>query len=440
MRSRWGLARHQQAGLQYLGMTLLGRGAVFCGLLVAAAVLPSGGYATFALAYQIALFVSYQVAYPINVAGYRLGAEAEWRAILKRMILAPAVGAAAAGAIAAALLEDPSGFLVVMVAIYGGSATLAVVGLGQAQAYGRALSFARWNAYGSLLFLALVGLVSTPSEALLAASIGMVVAPLMLAGRGGLTGSSSGQSSMGRPEATVFLANLAFGFASVVFLSMIDTDLAGNAADRVALLFTFLQAALMLPMQLLSLMQPRLTAERLSDGLEHAFVETQAGITMMMMCGGLVLAAALSLSGWTSWAVAAPLAISVMPVALGLASANGLMVAEGPSLRLIFGPLVFVSTLIAASFALGGDADPRLLTVAWLGSAVLGSVVQALFLGRRDNAVWLAAGLLAGAACVGLGMITAALGGIAAIGLLVAGSGVARNSVAQATRFVAVHR
>jgi hypothetical protein len=439
LRPRWASRRHVRAGLQYLGMTLAGRGAVFAGLLTAAAVLPVGDYALFALGYQIALFIAYQVAYPFNVAGYRLGAQAHRSAILKRMALVPAIGVALAVPIALALIPSPDAALVTMTAVFAAATSLAVVALGQAQAYGRALGFARWNALGSLGFLALAGLMTTPSGELLAATMGMVVAPAVLLARLGSLRMSEERRPMGRPEPTVFAANLAFSFTFVAFLALVNTRLEGSGADHLALLFTLLQAALMIPLQLVSLVQPRLIAAP-SEKLRQAFARTQAVLALTMMLAALLLAAALTLADWASWSVTAPLAASVVPVALGLAGANALLVAAGPGARLLAGPTVFVAALALAALLLGSHPAAAALSLSWLGAALLASLVQALALRRRDHARWLAIGVALGTGCLGLGVLSPVLGALAALAALLAGGRAIRGALLAASEFVAAHR
>jgi len=429
--------RPTRTALEYLTATLAGRGAVFLALAVAAAVLPVGDYARFALAYQSALFIAYQIAYPFNVAGYRLGPRPHPAALLKRLGIATVAGAGGGALAAAILVPEATGAVIGANAAFAAAASLAMVALGQAQAAGFALSFARWNAAGSLVFLALAGLAGAPAGELIAAAAGMVAAPAILLTRLSSITANDGEQPIGRPEPAVFGAGLIFNLAFVLVLVLVNDELGASEADAVAFLFTLLLATLALPLQLVSLTQPRLI-DSPSETLRRRFSATQGTLATAVTLAGLAAAGLATAQGWTEWELAAPIAFSALPIGFGLAGGNALLVSTNPDRRLLLAPAVFTGLLLAAAAL--GDASASQLTLAWAAAATAGSLVQTRLLPEREIVRRLARGLLTAGSCLAIGYVEPLAGGAAAAAILALGHRSLRFSLLSARDLVAAHR
>ena len=369
---------HRVVG-SYLAASLGARALVFAGLVAAAARLPDGSFARFALAYQVALTVAYQVAYPSVIGAYREGALAA-ASTLRGRVASAALTSAAVSALGVALLAPGATVaLCVATAVYGGAAAAGVIVLGQAQAAGRALTFARLSAAGSLAFLALAVLPVPAEPLLLAAAVGIGLAPaalLLRPERWRPTADAAVEPAAGTGARStwVFVSSTLYAASFPLLLVVASQSLTHSEADQVAIAATLLQAALAIPMQFLSYMQPQLIARAVGEFLRRVLV-TQTWLATCVMLGGLALAAAGTSVG-SDWAAPfGPIAVSSLPLAAGLAAGNAAMLATGArGVRLIAGPIVLTGGFVIA--ARWTADEPAALAATWLVASCVGAAVQ----------------------------------------------------------------
>jgi hypothetical protein len=423
---------------RYVVATFAGRGIVFAGLVLAAATLSGGDYARFALGYQIGLFASYLIAAPLVVAGFRLRAR-EGATVLGRRLFLGAAGAFAASYVGSLFLvpSAPPG-LAFAVAAYGAAATGASIMTSQASAEGYASVFARWNAYGSLLFPLGVALHHELVFAMGAAAMAMAIAPLATGRRIWRAAPEVAGARLGRLPLSIFLWSLAYNSAFVVILGIAARSLHGKSADDVALALTLVQAALVVPMQFALVAQPRLVEDTRPE-VRRTFASTQAALTLALTLLAFVAAAVIVIAGPFEWGVFGVMAASIVPLGLGFTGAYALLLAERDGARFVAAPCVMLGVLALAAAVSFGDSAAS-LAACWAGASSVGALAQWLNPSWPYLARPLLVGLAASAACLLAGFVHPALAAVTAGLALVAARHFVARGLTQARAVLAVQR
>jgi hypothetical protein len=140
------------------------------------------------------------------------------------------------------------------------------------------------------------------------------------------------------------------------------------------------------------------------------------------------------------WSVGAPMAVSVVPLALGLMGGYVLMSAHGAGARFVAPPLATLGVLVAVSALRPADAEGAWLAAAWAIAAAVGA------LGQSVNESWsflarpLLAGLGGSCACAAVGFVHPALAAALALVTLVAGRRPVLRGLAEARAVIATQR
>ena len=392
----------------YLFTTVAGRAIVFAGLLLAAATLTKGEYARFALAYQIGLFTSYVIGAPLSVAGLRLKAQHGSSALARRMAVGIVAAAVPAGVAAAVLVPDVSARLSVATAVFAAAATTTSIMTTQASAEGYASTFARWNVVGSLV-LPLGVLLSDDIEAFLwAAAIAMAIAPLATAWPVVRAAPAVEGTRLGRLPLSVLVWSAAHSSVFIALLAFAARTLPDAEADRVALALTFVQALLVIPFQFAAVAQPQLVQDTTAASRAR-FADTMAALVVALAGIAFVVMAAAATADVFDWSIGAPMAVSVVPLALGLTGAYVILSAHGRGFRFVAAPLLTLCVLVAISALRPDEVEGAWLAVAWATAATVGALSQSLneswpFLARP-----VLAGLAGSCACAAVGFVHPAL-------------------------------
>jgi hypothetical protein len=401
--------------------------------------LSKGEYARFALAYQIGLFTSYVIGAPLSVAGLRLKAQHGSSALGRRMAVGVVAAALPGGLAAAVLVPDVGAGLAFATAAFAAAATTTSIMTTQASAEGYARLFARWNLWGSLV-LPVGVLLSDDIEAFLwAAALAMAVAPLATAWR--LTGAvpAAERTRLGRLPLSVLVWSAAHSSVFIALLAFAARSLPAAEADRVALSLTFVQALLVIPFQFAAVAQPQLVDDT-SAAARRRFADTMAALVGAMGVIAFFVMAAAAESDVFDWSVGAPMAASVVPLALGLTGAYVLLSAHGAGVRFVAAPLLTLGVLVVVSALRPDDADGAWLAAAWAIAVTVGALSQSVneswpFLARP-----LLVGLAASCACAAVGFVHPVLAPALALVALVAGRSAVLRGVAEARSVIAAQR
>lgn len=423
----------------YLVTTIAGRAIVFAGLLLVAATASPGDFARFALAYQIGLFTSYVIGAPLGVAGLRLKARHGSSALGRRMVVGILASGLPAGVAAAVLVPDVSAELALATAAFAAAATTTSIMATQAAAEGYATTFVRWNAVGSLVLPLGVVLTDDIEAILWAGAIAMAIAPLAMARRVARAAPAVDGTRLGRLPLSVLVWSTAHSSVFIALLAFAAGSLPDAEADRVALSLTFVQALLVIPFQFAAVVQPRLV-EDTTAAVKARFADTQAAISLALAGLGFVVMAAAAVLDVFDWSVGAPMAVSVVPLALGLMGGYVLMSAHGAGARFVAPPLATLGLLVAVSALRPDDAEGAWLAAAWAIAAAVGALSQSVNESWSFLARPLLAGLAGSCACAAVGFVHPALAAALALVTLVAGRRPVLRGLAEARAVIATQR
>jgi hypothetical protein len=297
----------------------------------------------------------------------------------------------------------------------------------------------RWSAVGSLAFPIAVALHHDVTLALVAAAVAIAVAPVATGRRIVRAAPRAAGTGIGRVPVSVLVWSLAYNSAFVVFLGIATHSLGHRSADRVALALTFVQAALVIPMQYAQMSQPRLVEEA-SDDSNHEFAATQAALVLALALAAYALAGVVAAVGSFEWDVFGLMAAAIVPLGLGLTGGYALQLSEGGGVRFVVPPVAMVALLGVAQAIPGATTGRAGLVVCWTAAATAGALAHPV------NRSWtylrrpLGIALLASFLCAAAGFVHPALAALAACGVLVAMRGRIARGLLDARAHVALQR